>query len=137
MPVTSSISSRVECSFIEIIMVSVPFRVFGRPKIKKPTLCEWAKILYCSRLDDGHPHPVAPVRKSPRVAIERERHVAESTDFQEKRKPDLAYRRHQRGYQESRRFINAGSLQYNRIAIRNRVNPPADPPAPHAPTAAA
>jgi hypothetical protein len=67
-------------------------------KQKSPLFASGPKSFNALELDDGHPHPVAPVRKSPRVAIERERHVAESTDFHGKRKPDLAYRKHQRGY---------------------------------------
>jgi hypothetical protein len=67
-------------------------------KQKSPLFASGPKSFNALELDDGHPHPVAPVRKSPRVAIEGERHVAESTDFHGKRKPDLAYRKHQRGY---------------------------------------
>jgi hypothetical protein len=66
----------------------------GALKQKSPLFASGPKSFNALDLDDGHPHPVAPVRKSPRVAIKRERHVAKSTDFQEKRKPDLAYRPH-------------------------------------------
>ena len=103
---------------------------------KSPLGASGPKSCSALELDDGHPYPVVPVRKSPRVAIKRERHVAESTDFQEKRKPDLAYREHENGYWEGPR-LKRQTPQYNKIAIRNRVNPPAEPPAPQAPTAAA
>jgi hypothetical protein len=63
-------------------------------KQKSPLFASGPESFIALELDDGLSHPVAPVRKSPRVAIERERHAAESTDFQGKRKPDLAYRKH-------------------------------------------
>src|SRR5260221_5174801 len=98
MAVTSSISSRVEWSFMEIIMVGcslsrfcVTRRCLGGPKNKKAhSVRVGQKSFDALELDAGRSHPDVAVRKSPRVGIKRERHAAESTGFLGKGKLQLA-----------------------------------------------
>src|SRR5437879_10217240 len=110
MPVTSSISSRVECSFMEIIMVAsfLSFGPFGfgllcvtrrclcGPKNKKAhSVRVGQKSCDALELDAGRSHPDVAVRKSPRVAIQRERHEEEFTGIEGKGKggvPESAWR---------------------------------------------
>jgi hypothetical protein len=55
---------------------------------KSPLFASGPESFAALDLDGGPSLPVAPVRKSPRVGIERGRHVAESTEITAKRKPE-------------------------------------------------